>query len=312
MSRFFSAKHLRQAQLRHAIEGSASLPPLQEEFYERLGSDADTRLEPGYNQDEIFDDQFERRAHEKQRTPSASNAVAIVPATRGPWSGNNSLGIERAFAPDENNQQTILKLPEWDFPERWTVSLGIEYNPQLLDDLSFFNVIAQVEAGAGGAIQQFELDWAEGMTFSFPMNALNLVARYEDLFDRPLSVPSDLRLRATIGKGKAGGVIAPTRTLRTGPIANGSVSDFIKIPKFARRVTPIAGVGTSAPYVTTTGYFWQAQMNVPSTIGGFTGLEFLSFAPGDGIPIPPEARAIIVSNGSAFNNDIRLVFHLQL
>ena len=66
------------------IVGEDHLAP---EFIHELGENARVILEPGYNQDEVFDDQFERRAHEKVQTPGAAGGIAIIPAKQGPWSG---------------------------------------------------------------------------------------------------------------------------------------------------------------------------------------------------------------------------------
>jgi hypothetical protein len=258
----------------------------------------------------VFDDQFEMRSRELDRRPSGLQPVTIIPNKIGPWSKNPQLGIEQPFGASANNEQTILKLDEWDFPEVWTAMLGIEYDPNKLVDTAFFNIVASVRAGAGGVTQEFEVDWAEGMTFSASMNALNVVAKYENILGLPLVVPNDLKLRVSIAKGRIGN--RPTRTFMTDSItALVGISNYIQIPKFATRVTPLSGLGGSAPYAATTGYFWQTQPNIPSTIGGFSGTDFLPFA-SSGIPIPPEARFIVVANGSAFSQRIRLMFHLAL
>lgn len=222
------------------LERNIALSDDQEAFYERLGADADVRLEPGINQDEIFDEQFERRAHEIQRTPSANNAVNVIPAKQGPWSGNNQLGIERHFSPDANNRQTILKLDEWGFPEVWTLCLGMsEYSTFDNPDPISFSVTAEVEFGCGGVIQTVEMDWLQGMSISLPMNALNLVASYRTgSGEGSTSIPADLRLRANIVRGRAHRS-KPTLTVF---VPEGETT--IEIPKFAQRVTvlPFADV----------------------------------------------------------------------
>jgi hypothetical protein len=217
-------------------------------FYERLGEDADVRLEPGYDQDEVFDDQFERRSHEIQRTPGADNAVAIIPAKRGPWTGNNQLGIERHFAPDSNNRQSILKLDEWGFPQVWTLSLGLTYDAFLYGAggglAGAFAVVAEIEFGTGGVIQVVEVDWLQGMSIALPLNALNVVASYSSVPNEGgvPSLPSDLRLRASVVHG-ALYQSNPTRTL---PVS--ADSPLILIPPFAKSFTIFPAAAVASPF----------------------------------------------------------------
>ena len=177
------------------------------QFFQHLGSEDAARVEPGINQDEVFDDQFERRSHEIQRTPGSDDAISIVPSKRGPWTGNNQLGIERGFAPDANNRQSILKLDEWGFPEVWTLCLGLTYDAELYGSgggiTGAFGILAQVEFGTGGVIQIVEVDWCQGVSIPLPMNALNVIASYSAVpteLGLP-ALPDDLRLRANIVRG---------------------------------------------------------------------------------------------------------------
>lgn len=204
------------------------------------------RLEPHIDQDEVFDDQFERRAHEIQRVPGAADGIAIIPAKRGPWTGNNQLGNERAFAPDENNRQTILKLDEWGFPRQWTLSLGLTYDTRLYDPAgSFFSMTAEVEFGVGGVTQFLEMDWLQGAAIALPMNALNVVASFNPGLNeggQPISLPEDLRLRASLCHGQISG-LNPTRT----KVFATGVDSFIEIPSFARDVRIFST--TDAPFL---------------------------------------------------------------
>jgi hypothetical protein len=204
-------------------------------FYEHLGQSADTRVEPGIDQDEFFDDQFERRAHEIQRTPGANNAVNVIASKTGPWTGNNQLGIERAFAPDANNRQTILKLDEWGFPQLWTLALGLTYDAENYASSGLvtgsFGIIAEVEFGTGGVTQQVEVDWKMGTSICLPMNAVNVVASFSAVPTEggDVALPPDLRLRANIVHGQLTQA-APTRTYNLQE-SSGSVL----IPPFAKR-----------------------------------------------------------------------------
>lgn len=254
MSRYLIQQALtsRKAERNDARDIPVRLSSDTESFYERLGEDADVRLEPGIDQDEVFDDQFERRAHEIQRTPSAASAISVIPTKKGPWSGNNQLGIERFFAPDDNNRQTIIKLDEWGFPEVWTLVLGLVYNADLYDPSnSFFSVTAEVEFGAGGCIQTVELDWLQGTTIALPMNALNVVASFNSSLNEagiPNQLPSDLRLRANLVRGSLSNG-NPTRSY----LAEG-VDPVVPVPPYAKsvRIVPRAFGGTAFSFYTST------------------------------------------------------------
>jgi hypothetical protein len=235
MSRYLLQQALRGRQ-RPSIGGEDDrLPADQEAFYEHLGSEDVVRLEPDMDQDEVFDDQFERRAHELQRTPGQDRTVSTVPNKKGPWSGNNNLGIERAFSPDANNRQTILKLPEWGFPEIWTLCLGMN-DYSLEPSQVAFSVTAELEFGCGGVIQTVSVDWLQGMSVSLPMNALNVIASYRTgSGEAGTNIPSDLRLRASLVRGRMARAV-PTLTYLFGPSPQ---ETEVEIPKFAQYATII-------------------------------------------------------------------------
>lgn len=257
------------------------------------------------------------RQRAKAQPPGIGSVFSLPPRNSPLWSGNNELGRETEFAPDSNNRQLILKLEEWGEPMVWTTMLGLIYTPVNLAGLGFYNVIAEVAAGAGGAVQEFEVDWVEGTTFSCPMNALTVTAKFEQIAGTTLEVPPDLRLRATVGRKPLSNAASPTRTLisDTAPAASFSPVSTL-IPKFARRVTPIAtfaGGGVfSQPYIAGISYAWQSNPSAPSSIGSFTGVDFLAGFGSNGIPIPPAARAITLVNGSGLDQHVAYVFHLAL
>lgn len=275
--------------------------------------------EPGIDQDEFFDDQFERRAHEIQRTPSGENAVSIVPQKRGPWSGNNQLGIEREFAPDDNNRQTILRLDEWGFPDIWTVTLGLN---DFTRTAGGFDVTAVLEFGSGGATQYLEMDWLCGSSITLPMNALNLVAQY-NLIDGEVAgeVPDDLRLRVTISKMPSRNS-NPTRSY----LFTDAVSSFI-IPPFAKAMH-ISPLNTGDPF----DFYAQRVKAVFTTrgLGLATGsinsyqfaqfvsyIDFINEYVGGPmfLPIPPYARAVdlqTIPAGAASNQTLVAQFLIGL
>lgn len=246
---------MKERELADSLESTLGL-------YEHLGEEARINLEPGYNQDEVFDSQFERRAHEIQPTPTAASGIPIVPSKRGPWTGNNQLGIQRHFAPDANNRQTILKLDEWDFPKVWTLCLGLDYNADSYGSdgaiTGSFGVLAEVEFGVGGVTQYVEIDWVQGATIVLPMNAVNVVASYTAV-PTEIGVPAlppDLLLRANIVQGNLSQA-HPTRTFEVS-----EDSPIIRIPPFAKSVTlyPSSAFGTGRPFEFYTGtdtvQFW--------------------------------------------------------
>lgn len=259
-------------------------------FLANLAARSMTVLEPGYNQDEVFDDQFERRAREIQRTPTAQNAVSIIPAKQGPWSGNNQLGIEKPFAPDSNNRQTILRLDEWGFPEVWSLMLGLRYSDAAFGNSGIgFDVKAVLTPGVGGAVQSVKIDWAEGTALSLSMNALDLVAEY---LASGAATPDDLRLIVTISKGKLSSR-TPTLTEQISTITTGGAqteSTPERIPAFARSLMILQrGSAAASPYQTGVRIRWLGNPNGSIVVGLSECTTLLNFAP-TGIPIPPFAH----------------------
>lgn len=164
--------------------------------------------------------------------PPAVPVVATITPRNGGWSGDNQLGYMAKYGPDKRQRQTILKLDEWGPPEMWTISLFVD---QKLELFNGFNVKALINFGAGGSTQTIELDWLNGAQISLPMNAVNVVATFENV-----SVTTEgqgLSVGVQLSRGSRGGTIPPTRTLieqfaRT----TGTITDLIEIPNFARRI----------------------------------------------------------------------------
>lgn len=230
-----------ERKLTNALERSLGL-------YEHLGESSRLVLEPGYNQDEVFDSQFERRAHEIQPTPGPDQGLPIIPSKRGPWTGNNQLGIQRQFSPDANNRQTILKLDEWDFPRAWTLCLGLDYNAEAYGAdgglTGTFGILAEVEFGVGGVTQYVEIDWVQGTSIVLPMNALNVVASFSSVPTEAgiPALPDDLLLRANVVQGNISQA-QPTRTVLFDPN-----TATVRIPPFAKSVSLISGSLTDRPF----------------------------------------------------------------
>lgn len=186
----------------------------------------------------FFDDQFEMRSRELQASPPGMKTVNVFPSKQGPWSGNNQLGIAQRFAPNSNNEQTIIKLDEWGMPEMWTLCLGLSFDPNawvtVEPGAANFDMTAIIQFGIGGVVQEVEIDWVNGTAISLPMNALNVIARYNFTAASEAGgasePPQDLLLRASLAHGTLLQCV-PTRSLFV-DVNAGDVT--VNIPPFAK------------------------------------------------------------------------------
>lgn len=262
---------------------------------------------------EIDDFTMRARRHKARQSPPVQ-LTSEVPVRRSPvWSGNNELGIELPYQPDGDGFQTILKMDEWGFPELWTVSLGISYDLSLVPGIGDgkFSIDGLIRFGSGGVTQEFEVDWTEGVTFTVPMNAINVIARYSD-FTGKNNTPPDLRLRVNLGRNGSIPHIPPTKTTFVDDAPILGVPVVVPIPRFARRLRVQRGTGLSvaagawAPLME-----YRFQGNATSgDCGSFTGDEYLNHFASEGVPIPPAARVVTVRNGTAATADIWMIFDL--
>lgn len=253
-----------------------------------IGDRGYANVNPPRGGDELFGDPFERRAREIDRTPNNLRPVQIVPQQSGPWSRSNQFGTEQPFAPDANNRQTILKLPEWGFPQVWSVMLSI--NPPSNAAANYL-ILANVEAGVGGTTDTFQLDWSTGTAFSVVANALNISAFY-----RVSSViPNDLRLRVLVGRETLTRS-APKRSF-TGllPPLGGTLQ--VSIEKYAKSLTLLPVSFTSNPYVATFLLQFRAT-DTSAVLGEITGAQILALGNGATVDVPGGANVLtIVNNG---------------
>lgn len=268
----------------------------------------------------IFQDQFETRSREKERTPPNLQPITVVPNRSGPWSGNNQLGIEQTFAPDNNNLQTILKLDEWGFPKLWTVCLGIDYDTDVSTD--FFEVTAQLNFGVGGTVQEIEVDWKNGTNISLPFNALNVIAKYNivDLGRVISTIPRSLRLRASLAEGALPDSGATKSIVLVGEDL------LVEIPKFAKSLLMIPPRFASLVPFAFYSQPWTVQFmgndNSTSAASGIYAMsQFVSWMDTGAqlvggpmwVPVPPFARFVRVVD--AFNtivtDDATLMFRLS-
>lgn len=247
-------------------------------------------------------DDFSLRAH-RQRTRAQPPGVTMqyeLPLRNHPmWSGNNELGRECEFAADANNRQMVLKMDEWGPPQQWSVHLGITFTPTNTGPSppfnQFFGVTALASFGSGGAVQEVELDWLNGNSFSASFNAISITA----IFQNSQNVPSDLRLRATIGIGTVSR--APTRTIVINELLGPGDEGVAIIPKFASRYWVVAGstapTGDNPLYTNNVKVSQLTQEASAGRLVTHYGQELLAF-PGP-IPIVPGAQVVSVQNNGA-------------
>lgn len=259
----------------------------------------------------IYDMRVEAEAIQAERRDHGVPTVQLTHPRKGVWSGKNQLGVELPFQLDANRMQTIFKMDEWGFPEVWTVSLSVTV-PELVQG-QFFDVEAEVNFGAGGIVQTFELDLVDGTIFSIPMNAINVRARWSDLATiQGVLPPDNVRISALVSRGGQRHARA-TKTSFFGAIAAGDTFKnnfpliamppgppiYIPIPAFAKSatVTPSTAANAALIYAATCELWFMANDNtaVPSIIQTIPG-NFLG--PTVRVPIPANARFWTIKNGA--------------
>jgi hypothetical protein len=161
-------------------------------------------------------DTFDRRVAEmegKTNPPGLAHVICEEPKT-GSWSRNSNLGIEAAFAPSADNRQTILKCPEWGFPETWTISLGIVSKEvaRFSSQFNGRNITAIIEFGVGGFTQTIEVDWKLGTQITLVTNSINVIAEFANI-DVGID-EEDFKLSVQLCRGnRPSSALAPTKTL---------------------------------------------------------------------------------------------------
>lgn len=258
----------------------------------------------------MLDDFAIRAARMRERNaPAGIPSVQTLLLRDHPmWIGNNELGNEAPFAADADNRQMLLKLSTWGAPRVWSVMLGLVFNENDLVGTNGFSVIAQVIAGAGGAVQEFEVDWIEGMTFSCVANAIIVNAVYDNATD----VPPSLLLRATAGE-KPLNALPAVRSFRVAlapSVAPGNTTT-VRVPRFSRNLVIEPAGGTVGALGGTTIYGLQAVSGGTST--QLTGAQIAALGTGNRISIPNGIRYIFITNADpAFAVNINLKFELGL
>lgn len=259
----------------------------------------------------LHEDDFERRAR-GAGAPVPSKVVQPIEPRTGPWSGNSQLGQTQEFATTEDNRQSIIKLDEWGMPQVWSVMLGISYDKDWTSTAGM-GLTAVIELGVGGSSQTVEVDWKEGTVITAPMNALNVVAKY-DLLDES-EAPQDLRLTVTMAQGSVEHG-APTKTVITETVASGPVQLIVgePIPAMATSLMPmLQGFSTGFYSASYSIYFLRSEQALGNIVAVIDGGDILSMMAGGGIPIPSAARYFkVIQNVGGPGDTVHCIFPLAL
>jgi len=264
--------------------------------------------------------------------PEPSVSVYAQPPRHGIWSDSNNFGAEIAFDPDQDNRQRVIKLPEWGEPVVWTVSLGIEYTEEGWPlggpaGQRGFEVVGEVTYGVGGATQTIEVDWLQGTTFSVPMNAISIDARYALPFDPSegprTQQPLDLRLSVLLGRG---GTASGTPPSKVAPLLNGEplaqldnnqlLDPPARIPKFGKRLflVPTVAPAQFAEFVNGNNYilFFSAP-DVADAAVRIATTRITSSVLLDGVRVPPFAKYVTLQNaGGGLTKPVSALFNFEL
>lgn len=228
--------------------------------------------------------------------PSQLTPVVAVTPAHGWWTGSNNVGVEVGFAPDANNRQTVLSLPEIGAPEEWTVSLFARFPTPSGANLANFRITAIINFGAGGSTQEVELDWLNGAQITLPCNALNVIAKYSNG-----AGGDNLRIGVQVARGRRGGNQPPRKTVSDLTIIDPLGAADFTIPQFAATMHVIPGNVISVPvlYNASTHIFQLSSpaggtFNVSLTLGS-------NLLATDGIEVIGAGRTLRVSNTDAVN-----------
>lgn len=275
-------------------------------------------------------DTFDRRVAEMglegrpAGAPAPSHVITEEPKT-GVWSSNNNLGYEVAFSPNADNRQTILKMPEWGFPQTWTISLGI-VDATPIDAINFNgrNITAIIEFGVGGTTQTIAVDWKQGSVITLVTNSINVIAEYANI--DVAAGEGDFKLSVQVCRGnRASNVLAPTKTLVVtsdvppGNIPVGAVLEaallapgertFVDIPAFATAIHIVPAIVPAAAGSVNKLYTATSVFQIVSGFGlgslNIVSMDGLNLLAADGlIPIFGSAKGLVINNNSAVPGEL--------
>ena len=249
-------------------------------------------------------DRLDESAFADAKRDHGTSVVQLAYPRQGVWSGQNQLGVELPFELDANRMQTIFKMDEWGFPEVWTVSLGIALPKPLIAN-QIFDVIAEVNFGAGGIVQTFDCDWVEGTIFSLPMNAINVRAKWSPrAIIAGVLPPEGIRISTLIARGAIRHARATLTNFMGGLAVGSDLVDFGNnyqpIPAFAKSVVVTPTNFGDSLNLYAAGSYLQFLMNestaVPLPILTVPG-NLLGPTASFKVPIPATARYFTFHNG---------------
>jgi hypothetical protein len=276
-------------------------------------------------------DTFDRRVAEMGMegrpagAPPPAHVVCEEPKT-GTWSSNNNLGIELGFEPNAENRQTILKMPEWGFPETWTISLGIVDTVPI--DLATFNgrnITAIIEFGVGGVTQTIAVDWKLGTQITLVTNSINVIAEFADIDIG--AGEGNFRLSVQVCRGnRPSSALAPTLVLKAlagSAIPEGDPTEAVlmnsgdqltaNIPRFTTmlNIVPATNIVPNALYAATTFIAVLSGYGVGTKVlVQMTGADLL--AAGGKVPVFGSALVVQITNGGGVGVTIGLSLFAEL
>ena len=213
--------------------------------------------------------------------------VPAIPRT-GPWSGDNQLGSLAKYGPDRRGRQTILKLDEWGPPDVWTLSLFLT---QTFRTFNGFGITAEINFGVGGGTQTVEIDWVNGAQISLPLNAVNVVAKFQDV--DVAAEGSGLALGVQLARGPRAGLELPRLTLLENfTIANTVTTAPLRLPAFAKNLIFVPSTMSTA----NVGSVFNAAALITTISGNDAGafnvetLDGTRMALGRKLPVTGQAR----------------------
>lgn len=251
-----------------------------------------------------------RRTNENQpvRQVHELQPIAVVQPSNGWWTGSGNVGTEVAFAPDADNRQTILSLPEFGPPVEWTVSLYLTPGNQAIQ-FAFFDIVARIEFGIGGSTQIVKIDWLNGAQITVPANAINVIAEFRTVSGDTQGV----RLGVQVARGRRGGNQPPRLTLFSDILPHGGGRVVFNVPAFAARIVAVpAGDTTDNTNFYTADFLLRTISG--NTAGAFdvssvNGTQILQA--GGGIPVVGAAR-IVSADNNAVAHDLPCTIYAEI